>query len=84
MAASKRGRIMSKFADKIEKNIEELAIIETLDNGKPLTSAREDMESVVKTIRYYAGWCDKIHGDTIPISGPYNCYTKREPVGVVG
>jgi len=84
MDAWERGRLIYKFADLIENNIEELSALETLDNGKPLTSAREDMDMVVKTLRYYAGWADKIHGDTIPISGLYTCYTRQEPVGVVG
>lgn len=82
MAAYERGRIMSKFADLVEKNVEELAALETLDNGKPLSSAKGDFGLVIKTMRYYAGFADKIHGQVIPISGPYLCYTKEEPVGV--
>lgn len=85
MAASERGRIMYKYADLIEKNFDELCALEALDNGKPFTMAKAaDLALVVKTIRYYAGWTDKIHGDTIPIGGPHFCYTRQEPVGVVG
>jgi aldehyde dehydrogenase (NAD+) len=85
MAASERGRLMYKLADLVEKNQEELAALEALDNGKPLSYARAaDINLVIKTLRYYAGWADKIHGATIPIGGPYFCYTKEEPVGVVG
>lgn len=57
--------------------------MESLDVGKPLTVAiGRDMVKVVRTIRYYAGWADKIHGKTIPISSPHMLYTREEPVGV--
>jgi aldehyde dehydrogenase (NAD+) len=63
MAASERGRLMYKLADLIEKNYEELATLESLDNGKPLSlSMAADLPLVLKTYRYYAGWADKIHG----------------------
>lgn len=85
MAASDRGRLMYKLADLVEKNIDELAALEALDNGKPYAIAKAaDMGLVIKTLRYYAGFADKIHGQTVPIGGPYFCYTKEEPVGVVG
>lgn len=85
MAAHERGRLMNKWADLIEKNFDEICALEALDNGKPFTFAKAaDIALVVKTIRYYAGWADKIHGDTIPISGPHFCYTRKEAVGVVG
>ena len=85
MDARDRGRLMNKFADLLEESAEELAGLETLDNGKPIRDARAaDIPLVIDCIRYYAGWADKIHGSTIPIRGNYFCYTKREPVGVVG
>jgi aldehyde dehydrogenase (NAD+) len=85
MAASERGRLMYKLADLIEKNFDELCALEALDNGKPLTMARAgDLTLVLKTIRYYAGWADKIHGSTVPISSAHMAYTREEPVGVVG
>ena len=85
MSAYERGRLMYKLADLIEKNFDEIAALEALDNGKPFSLAKAaDIALVVKTIRYYAGWADKIHGATIPIAGPYMAYTKEEPVGVVG
>ena len=85
MAASERGLLLSKLADLMEKNFDELCALEALDNGKPVNLARgADIPLCIKTYRYYAGWADKIHGQTIPISGPYFCYTKEEPVGVVG
>ena len=82
--ASTRGRILYKIAEKIEQHIEELAALESLDNGKPLFFSKMDIGFSIEIFRYYAGWSDKIHGQTIPISGPYLCYTKEEPVGVCG
>jgi aldehyde dehydrogenase (NAD+) len=83
--ARDRGRMLNKLADLIEHNIDELAALETLDNGKPISEARHaDLPLVIDCIRYYAGWADKIHGQTIPIRGNYFCYTRREPVGVAG
>jgi aldehyde dehydrogenase (NAD+) len=85
MNASERGRLMNKLADLIEQNQEELAALESLDNGKPYRDAlHADLALTIKCYRYYAGWADKIHGKTIPVDGPYFCYTKHEPVGVVG
>ncbi|AMV38253.1 aldehyde dehydrogenase family protein [Planctomyces sp. SH-PL62] len=85
MDARDRGRLLYKLADLIEANIDDLAALETLDNGKPLKEARHgDLPLVVDVFRYYAGWADKLAGDTIPVRGPYFCYSTREPVGVVG
>jgi phenylacetaldehyde dehydrogenase len=88
---SERGRAIWKLADLIEENLEELAEIESLDNGKPLKIARAaDVPLAVDLFRYMAGWATKIEGNTIPISVPYTpgaqylAYTVREPVGVVG
>ncbi|MCH7565342.1 MAG: aldehyde dehydrogenase family protein [Gemmatimonadetes bacterium] len=81
----RRAEILWKLADLIEANSDELAEIETRDNGKPIfESRRVDLPSVVENFRYYAGLADKIQGDTIPVSGPFLNYTLREPVGVVG
>ncbi len=83
--ASRRGQLLNKLADLIEQNAEELARLESLDNGKPYNDAKAaDLPLTVACYRYYAGWTDKIHGKTIPINGPYFCYTSHEPVGVVG
>ncbi len=83
--ARDRGRLMNKLADLIESHIDELAELETLDNGKPINESRQaDLPLVIDCLRYYAGWADKIHGQTIPVRGRYFCYTRREPVGVVG
>ncbi len=85
MDARDRGRLMNKLADLMEANLEELAALESLDNGKPIRDARAaDLPLAVDCLRYYAGWADKLTGDVIPIRGNYFCYTRREPVGVVG
>ncbi|MDB5357641.1 MAG: aldehyde dehydrogenase family protein [Phycisphaerales bacterium] len=85
MNARERGRILYKLADLIEKNFNELAALETLDNGKPISDSRTaDLPLVLDCYRYYAGWADKIEGKTIPVNGPYFCYTRHEPTGVVG
>src|ERR1700757_4323785 len=85
MSASQRGNLMNKLADLIEKNADELAQLEALDNGKPYHVARAaDLALTIACYRYFAGWADKIQGKTIPVNGRYFCYTKHEPVGVVG
>lgn len=85
MAPAQRGRLLYKLADLIEANVQELAALETLDNGKPYTeSLNSDIPGAAAVYRYYAGWADKIHGKTIPVAGPFQCYTRHEPIGVVG
>jgi aldehyde dehydrogenase (NAD+) len=85
MSGSQRGVLMNKLADLIEKNGDELAQLEALDNGKPYAVAKAaDVPLTVACYRYYAGWADKNQGKTIPVNGNYFCYTKHEPVGVVG
>ena len=85
MDARDRGKLIHRLADLIEENQDELAALETLDNGKPITDARTiDLPLVIDCFRYYAGWADKIHGETIPVRGNFLCYTRREPVGVCG
>ena len=91
MSASERGRLMWKLSDLIEAHVEEFALLESLDNGKPLTIARAaDVPLTVDLFRYMAGWATKLEGTTIPLSVPYTpgakylAYTLREPVGVVG
>jgi aldehyde dehydrogenase (NAD+) len=85
MDARDRGMLLYKLADLIEQEADELAALETLDNGKPIRDSRAaDIPLVIDCLRYYAGWADKIQGDTIPVRGEYFTYTRREPVGVVG
>jgi aldehyde dehydrogenase (NAD+) len=85
MGPSERGRLLIKLADAVEAHLPELAALESLDNGKPIADASAaDLPLTIQCYRYYAGWADKITGQTIPINGNYFCYTRHEPVGVVG
>ncbi len=85
MNASARGRLLHRLADLIENNADQLARLESLDNGKPVSVARAvDVIKTVACYRYIAGWADKVHGKTIPIDGEFLCYTRHEPMGVVG
>ena len=83
--ARDRSRILLEIVNLIEKNKDELALLETLDNGKPISETRNaDLPLAIDCLLYYAGWADKIHGETIPVRGEFFNYTLREPVGVVG
>ncbi|GIN40455.1 MULTISPECIES: aldehyde dehydrogenase family protein [Heyndrickxia] len=85
MSAAARGRLMYKLADLMEENKEALAQLETLDNGKPINETMNaDVPLAIEHMRYYAGWTNKITGQTIPVSGPFFNYTRHEAVGVVG
>jgi phenylacetaldehyde dehydrogenase len=89
ISPSERGRMIWRLADLLEKNQEEFAQLESLDNGKPLKIARvADLPLSIDHFRYYAGWATKIEGHTVPMSGwkqgMFHAYTLREPVGVVG
>ncbi len=84
LRAAERGRILQRAASLLEQHQEELIEIESLDAGKPLAAVRrQDMLAVIDTVRYYAGWCDKITGQVIPARPDALTYTLREPVGVV-
>ncbi len=86
LSGDERGQLLWRVAALIEKYADELAELETLDNGKPLRVARNgDIPMAARHFRYYAGWASKIEGSTIPVSYPSQfVYTRREPVGVVG
>ena len=85
MRASERGRLLHRLADLIEQNADQLARLETLDNGKPLSIAKAvDVTKTIACYRYFAGWADKVQGKTIPIDGDFFCYTRHEPIGVIG
>ena len=82
---AKRSALMNTLAELIKANGDELAELESLDNGKPLATAKGDVAASVNHLRYYAGWPTKIEGQTIPVSArDVLCYTLREPVGVCG
>lgn len=82
---SQRGVLLNKLADLMEANAAELSAVESLDNGKayPIASTIDIPESIA-TIRYYAGWADKVHGQTIETNEDKLVYTRHEPIGVVG
>lgn len=83
MDASKRGYLLHKLADLMERDRVYLASLETLDNGKPyFMSYNVDIPMAINNLRYYAGWADKNHGKVIPIDGDFFVYTRHEPVGV--
>ncbi len=85
MSASERGRLIWRLADLVEKHIDELAELETLDNGKPIFESRYvDVPMVIDVLRYYAGLATKIHGETVNTSETAFTYTLREPIGAVG
>jgi len=85
MPAYQRGEIIRKYADLLEQNAEELAGLETLDSGKPFEQVlHAELPLAFKHFRYYAGWADKIFGQTGPTDGAYALQTLHEPIGVVG
>jgi aldehyde dehydrogenase (NAD+) len=84
LSGRQRGRLLAKAADLLEARLDEFARLETAHNGKTLFESKIEVTMTVNTLRYYAGWADKITGDTLPVDGPFFVYTLREPVGVVG
>ncbi|HEU4643089.1 MAG TPA: aldehyde dehydrogenase family protein [Gemmatimonadaceae bacterium] len=83
-SARRRGEMLHRLGELCLEHRDELARLETLNNGKPLFESAIDVKLTADTFRYYGGWADKIHGETIPVDGPFLNYTLREPVGVVG
>ncbi len=84
MPARERGMYLYKLADLVEKNKEELATLESMDNGKPISECLGfDIPQAVDTFRYYAGWADKMYGEINPVAPNFFSYTLKEPVGVV-
>jgi aldehyde dehydrogenase (NAD+) len=84
MDAAERGRLLFRLADLVETNARDLAALESLNSGKTIRDAQSDLQGVCNTLRYYAGWADKIEGRTVPVRGNFLSYTLRQPVGVVG
>ena len=84
MSARARGAAVSRLGELIASHKDELARLETLNNGKPLFESAIDVKLTADTFKYYGGWADKIQGETIPVDGPFFNYTLREPLGVIG
>ncbi|XP_059046455.1 aldehyde dehydrogenase X, mitochondrial-like [Achroia grisella] len=82
--ASQRGRLLLKLADLMERDVKYLAELETLDCGKPIKNAENEILWSAGIVRYYAGKADKILGNTIPADGEVLTFTLKEPVGVCG
>ncbi len=82
MAPVERARILQKTSDLILENLDLLAVVETLDSGKPLQEAIGDVRGAARTFEYYGGACDKLQGDSFPLAGDYIGYSVHEPVGV--
>jgi aldehyde dehydrogenase (NAD+) len=84
MSARERGRLVSKLAERLMEKADVVARLETLHNGKPITESRQiEIPLAAECFQYFAGWADKVHGETVPVKGNHLVYTLREPVGVV-
>jgi acyl-CoA reductase-like NAD-dependent aldehyde dehydrogenase len=84
LSARERGRLVSKLADRLLERADAVARLETLHNGKPISESRNiEIPAAAECFEYYAGWADKVMGETIPVKGNYLTYTLREPLGVV-
>src|SRR5215471_7585022 len=84
LSARERGRLVWKIGERLIARADEIARLETLHNGKPIFESRQiEIPAAAECFQYYAGWADKIHGETIPVRGEYLTYTLREPVGVI-
>ncbi len=87
LSPAQRGAYLSKLADLISENLQELADLEAYDTGKPLSTAKREIWFAAETYRYYAGWATKLSGRSFDLSlqaDPYHCVTLRQPIGVVG
>jgi aldehyde dehydrogenase (NAD+) len=83
LTAAQRGRLLARLADLLERDLDELAAIESRDNGKPISNARMDVANAAVWFRYYAGAADKLSGEQLPIAETTYAYTVRVPLGVV-
>src|SRR5690606_32817662 len=85
MNGAERGRILYKLADLLEAQREDFVILESLNAGKPLAATRrQDVAAAIDTLRYYAGWADKLAGELVPTRNDALTYIDRVPVGVIG
>ena len=84
LSARERGKLVWKIGERLMERADELARLETLHNGKPIFESRQsEVPAAAECFQYFAGWADKIHGETVPVKGNYLTYTLREPLGVV-
>lgn len=83
LTASARGRLMWQVGQKVRERLDDLALLETLTTGKPIRDTAVEVQKVAEMFEYYAGWCDKLHGEVIPVPTSHLNYTRREPLGVV-
>jgi aldehyde dehydrogenase (NAD+) len=84
MSARERGRLVRKLGDRLLERADEVARLETIHNGKPISESRQiEIPAAAECFEYYGGWSDKVMGETIPVKGNYLTYTLREPIGVV-
>ena len=84
LTAAERGRLLMKLATKVAQHVDELALLEQRDCGKPVKQARADAAALGRYFEFYAGACDKLHGETLPYLDGYSVFTWREPHGVTG
>ena len=84
-SGTERGNCLLRLQALFEKNADELTTLEVQDTGRPITMFKHfEVPFMYGLLKYNAGFADKIHGDTIPMTGDYFAYTRKEPVGVVG
>src|ERR1044072_3043448 len=84
LSARERGRLVWQIGERLMQRADEIARLQTLHNGKPIFESRQiEIPAAAECFQYYAGWADKIHGETIPVQGNFLTYTLREPIGVV-
>ena len=84
LSARERGRLVRKLGDRLLDRADEIARLETLHNGKPISESRLiEIPAAAECFEYYGGWSDKVMGETIPVRGNHLTYTLRDPVGVV-
>ena len=84
LSARERGRLVRRLGDRLLERADEVARLETLHNGKPISESRQiEIPAAAECFEYYGGWSDKVMGETIPVKGNHLTYTLREPLGVV-
>jgi len=84
ISGAERGKILMRIAELLEREADSLARLESQDNGRPIRETSAQAGIIPRWFRYFAGWADKIAGETIPVEGPYLNYTLRVPLGVIG